>query len=73
MISFKAAAGVLKHVINTLLPILRKEVTTPTAAGYDMTESFLGVMRDFMLAEAQECYWQQAVLRMSDLVVMDAP
>ena len=28
-----------------------------------MTESFLGAMREFMLAEAQECYWQQAVLR----------
>lgn len=28
-----------------------------------MTDSFLGAMREFVLAEAQECYWQQAVLR----------
>jgi len=29
-----------------------------------MTESFLSALREFLLAEAQECYWQQAVLRM---------
>lgn len=34
-----------------------------------MTESFLGAMREFVLAEAQECYWQQAVLRESLNVV----
>jgi programmed cell death 6-interacting protein len=28
-----------------------------------MTESFLSALREFLLAEAQECYWQQAVLR----------
>lgn len=28
-----------------------------------MTESFLGTLKEFVLAEAQECYWQQAVLR----------
>jgi len=28
-----------------------------------MTESFLFALREFLLAEAQECYWQQAVLR----------
>lgn len=28
-----------------------------------MSESFLTAMRDFVLAQAQECYWQQAVLR----------
>lgn len=38
-------------------------MNTPNAAGQDMTESFLGCIRDFVLAEAQECYWQQAVLR----------
>jgi hypothetical protein len=28
-----------------------------------MTESFLGAMREFVLAQAQECFWQQAVMR----------
>lgn len=28
-----------------------------------MTDSYLGTLREFVLAEAQECYWQQAVLR----------
>lgn len=34
-----------------------------------MTESFLTTMREFLLAEAQECYWQQAVLRELSLVL----
>lgn len=28
-----------------------------------MTESFLGSLREFVLAQAQECFWQQAVMR----------
>jgi hypothetical protein len=28
-----------------------------------MTESFLAAVREFMLAQAQECFWQQAVMR----------
>lgn len=28
-----------------------------------MSESFLTTMREFVLGQAQECYWQQAVLR----------
>jgi programmed cell death 6-interacting protein len=28
-----------------------------------MTESFLSAMREFLLAQAQECFWQQAVMR----------
>ena len=47
----------------TVLPLLQGEMSTPNAAGQDMTESFLGCMRELVLAEAQECFWQQAVLR----------
>lgn len=59
----QSAAGVLDYLISNLLQTLMSECSTPAAAGYDMTESFLGCVRDFLLAEAQECYWQQAVLR----------
>lgn len=59
----KAAAGVLDHLLKTLLPALNTEISTIGAAGYDMTESFLTTMREYVLAEAQECFWQQAVLR----------
>ncbi|ORY32117.1 BRO1-like domain-domain-containing protein [Naematelia encephala] len=58
-----SAAGVLDHLIKVILPLLRSDIATPSAAGYDMTESFLGAIREFVLAEAQECYWQQAVLQ----------
>jgi programmed cell death 6-interacting protein len=54
---------VLDHLVKVVLPQLLTDLSASTAAGYDMTESFLTAMRDFMLAEAQECYWQQAVLR----------
>ncbi|OWZ77273.1 pH-response regulator protein palA/RIM20 [Cryptococcus neoformans Bt85] len=58
-----AAAGVLEYLITSVLPTLRSELSSPQAAGYDMTESFLGTLKEFVLAEAQECYWQQAVLQ----------
>ncbi|ODN73147.1 pH-response regulator protein palA/RIM20 [Cryptococcus amylolentus CBS 6039] len=57
-----SAAGVLEYLIKNVLPTLKSEVSSPQAAGYDMTESFLGAVKEFVLAEAQECYWQQAVL-----------
>jgi hypothetical protein len=46
-----------------VLPTLKGEMSSPQAAGYDMSESFLTSMREFVLAQAQECFWQQAVLR----------
>jgi programmed cell death 6-interacting protein len=59
----QSAAGVLDHIIKVILPVLGPELSSPQAGGYDMTESFLSALREFLLAEAQECYWQQAVLR----------
>ncbi|WOO78376.1 pH-response regulator protein palA/RIM20 [Vanrija pseudolonga] len=58
-----SSAGVLNHLIMTILPTLKSEVSSPQAAGYDMTESFLTTIREFVLAEAQECFWQQAKLQ----------
>ncbi|WWC71251.1 pH-response regulator protein palA/RIM20 [Kwoniella pini CBS 10737] len=58
-----AAAGVLEHLIKNLLPTLQSELSSPHAAGYDMSDSFLSTIKEFVRAEAQECYWQQAVLQ----------
>ncbi|WVQ79570.1 pH-response regulator protein palA/RIM20 [Cryptococcus sp. DSM 104549] len=58
-----AAAGVLQYLIDTVPPVLRSELSSPHAAGFDMSESFLSAIQSFVLAEAQECYWQQAVLQ----------
>ncbi|WVW85259.1 pH-response regulator protein palA/RIM20 [Kwoniella bestiolae CBS 10118] len=58
-----SAAGVLEHLVKHVLPTLQSELSSPHAAGYDISESFLGTLKEFVLAEAQECYWQQAVLQ----------
>ncbi|KAL7422504.1 pH-response regulator protein palA/rim20 [Cryptotrichosporon argae] len=58
-----SSAGVLDHIVSAVLPVLKSELSSSQAAGYDMTESFLTALREFVLAEAQECFWQQAVLQ----------
>ncbi|KAK6911000.1 pH-response regulator protein palA/RIM20 [Kwoniella mangroviensis CBS 8507] len=58
-----SAAGVLEYLVNNILPTLQSELSSPHAAGYDMSESFLATIKEFVLGEAQECYWQQAVLQ----------
>ncbi|GHJ85349.1 hypothetical protein NliqN6_1751 [Naganishia liquefaciens] len=62
------AAGVFSYIRNELLPTLEREqssfggIAKSTTAGQDMTTSFLGALEKFCLAEAQECFWQRAVL-----------
>ncbi|GMK55878.1 hypothetical protein CspeluHIS016_0209340 [Cutaneotrichosporon spelunceum] len=58
-----SSAGILNYLITNVLPTLKSEMSSPQAAGYDMSESFLTSVREFMLAQAQECFWQQAVLQ----------
>jgi programmed cell death 6-interacting protein len=64
----KNAAGVFSYIRNELLPILEREqasfngIAKSTSAGQDLTTSFLGALEKFCLAEAQECFWQRAVL-----------
>ncbi|BEI84836.1 hypothetical protein CcaverHIS002_0502370 [Cutaneotrichosporon cavernicola] len=58
-----SSAGILNYLITSVLPTLKGEMSSPQAAGYDMSESFLTSMREFVLAQAQECFWQQAVLQ----------
>ncbi|KAJ9095781.1 hypothetical protein QFC20_006576 [Naganishia adeliensis] len=63
------AAGVFSYIRTELLPTLEREQSSvsmatakPTSMGQDMTPSFLGALEKFCLAEAQECFWQRAVL-----------
>lgn len=58
----QTAAGTFDFLLKEVLPQLTSEISTLGGAGYDMTESFVQTMRDFCLAEAQECFWQKAVL-----------
>ncbi|KAH8685473.1 putative pH signal transduction protein pala [Tricladium varicosporioides] len=53
---FCLAAGVLSHIKTDILPELR---TTPPE---DMDDSTLESLEYLMLAQAQECFWQKAVM-----------
>ncbi|OTB04228.1 hypothetical protein M426DRAFT_165189 [Hypoxylon sp. CI-4A] len=53
---FSQAAGVLTHMKNAVIPELR---TTPPE---DMDEHTLDALIQLQLAQAQECYWQKAVM-----------
>jgi programmed cell death 6-interacting protein len=53
---FSQAAGVLKHIKESILPELR--MTNPPD---DMDESTLESLLQLMLAQSQECYWMKAV------------
>ena len=54
---FSQAAGVLTHIKTQVLPELR--MPNPPD---DMDESTLESLTQLFLAEAQECYWQKAVM-----------
>ncbi|KAJ9125522.1 hypothetical protein QFC22_000483 [Naganishia vaughanmartiniae] len=62
------AAGVLSYIRTNLLPTLEREqssasgIATAKSIGQDMTSSFIGALEKFCLAEAQECFWQRAVI-----------
>lgn len=53
---FCMSAGVLSHIKNEVLPELR---ATPPE---DMDDSTLESLTQLMLAQAQECFWQKAVM-----------
>lgn len=55
---FQNAAGVLQHILNNLLP----ELYRLKPACSDLSEGLLKCVRDLMLAQAQECFWQKAVM-----------
>lgn len=54
---FSLSAGVLSHVTTDVLPELR--MSDPPE---DMDEQTLNSMKELMLAQSQECFWQKAVM-----------
>lgn len=55
---FQTAAGVLAHIRDKVVP--QMEHLQPVCP--DMTPAMLEALEQVMLAQAQECFWQQAVL-----------
>jgi programmed cell death 6-interacting protein len=67
------AAGALSYLSSEVVPLLKCPSWSAIklsggvavgdgAAGYDMTESFINTLQNMVLAQAQECFWQKAVL-----------
>lgn len=70
--AFQASAGVLQYILTELTPLL-----TPLFVGKnarfsdpDLQPVMLSCLRDAMLAQAQECFWQKAVVdRLKDATI----
>lgn len=63
----QSASGTLHYLQKIVLPNLDNDLqssfdTPLTNAGYDMTSSFIETLQLFCLAEAQECFWQRAIM-----------
>ncbi|SPO29573.1 related to RIM20 - protein involved in proteolytic activation of Rim101p [Ustilago trichophora] len=63
---FQNAAGVLQHIIDNLVEPT-KHLSPPSI---DLNPRLLSCIRDLMLAQAQECFWQKAVVdRLKDATI----
>lgn len=63
---FQNAAGALQYILDNLVEPTR-HLTPPSA---DLSPRMLSCVRDLMLAQAQECFWQKAVMdRMKDATI----
>ncbi|SPO28280.1 related to RIM20 - protein involved in proteolytic activation of Rim101p [Ustilago trichophora] len=63
---FQNAAGVLQHIIDNLIEPT-KHLSPPST---DLNPRLLSCVRDLMLAQAQECFWQKAVVdRLKDATI----
>ncbi|CBQ68491.1 conserved hypothetical protein [Sporisorium reilianum SRZ2] len=63
---FQKAAGVVQHIIDNLVEPTR-HLSPPSS---DLNPRLLSCVRDLMLAQAQECFWQKAVMdRLKDATI----
>ncbi|KAH8092591.1 pH-response regulator [Cristinia sonorae] len=59
--SYQNAAGTLNYLSTTATPKLRASITTE-AMPLELSEPFVDHLEALMLAQAQECVWQRAVM-----------
>ncbi|SNX85869.1 related to RIM20 - protein involved in proteolytic activation of Rim101p [Melanopsichium pennsylvanicum] len=55
---FQQAAGILQYILDNLVEPIR-HLSPPSS---DLNPRLLSCIRDLMLAQAQECFWQKAVM-----------
>ncbi|KAI0707335.1 BRO1-domain-containing protein [Earliella scabrosa] len=58
---YQSAAGTFNHLAATAVPQLQASVA-PDDGPLEMTEPFIRTLEFLMLAQAQECVWQRAVM-----------
>ncbi|GBE87997.1 pH-response regulator protein palA/RIM20 [Sparassis crispa] len=58
---YQNAAGTLNYLASASVPQLRSSIT-PDDMPLELTEAFLASLEFLMLAQAQECVWQRAVM-----------
>lgn len=70
--AFQASAGTLHYILVHIAPLLTPLFTGKNArfADVDLLPARLACLRDAMLAQAQECFWQKAVAdRLKDATI----
>jgi len=62
--AFQTSAGILHHILTELIPLIPHLFSGMNARNSDpdLTPAMLGCLREAMLAQAQECFWQKAVV-----------
>ena len=66
LIHLQSAAGTFNHLAATAVPQLQASVA-PDDGPLEMTEPFIRTLEFLMLAQAQECVWQRAVMGEYDI------
>lgn len=70
--SFQASAGILHYLLTEMTPLIShlSSGTNSRNADPDLKPAMLACLREAMLAQAQECFWQKALLdRLKDVTI----
>ncbi|KAI9512028.1 pH-response regulator [Russula earlei] len=59
---YQSSAGTFSYLKASVLPKLKASLSDEDGLPLDLTEAFLTSMESLMLAQAQECVWQWAVM-----------
>jgi BRO1-like domain len=57
----KTTAGVLQHLVDVVLPLIRLTPDEPQPCSPDLYPPTISAFIQLSLAQAQECFWQKAV------------
>ena len=59
---FQNAAGCFKHLSDAVLPLIKPSPSHKDPCSPDLSKPALEALTSLCLAQAQECFWQKAVL-----------